>query len=518
MNRPIHVKASIFGAALFGGQAELVRVEVLLSRGLPKTLLVGMPDIPAKEARERLPSALAAFGFQFPKARVLFNLVPAQIPKGGLPLDLAMATALLQALGGVKQLQESILLLAELDLEGRLRPPARGTLLATLRAAEGNQIRTVITAVESATEAAIAPNICAIGCADLGEVAAVLNGKNAGRDGRKIRNTAVVPEDLHSNGLLLEDIRGQNHARWAGILAVAGRHPLLLQGPPGTGKSMLAMRLASLLPPLEEATAMDLARVEALIGPVTGLPTRAPFRSPHPSVSAQGIFGGGRPLRPGEISRAHGGLLFLDEFPEFQRPVLEGLRQPLEEKEVRLQRAQEWATFPADVLLVAARNPCPCGFATHPVIPCECTPHNLHRYRNRTSGPLLDRFDLFAEMSPVAPDDLQAPPTQPTQQQAIDWIAQAHKQQIDRKDRGSFSLASQASLETLKAEGISQNAWRTMVRAADTLHLSSRGVLRCLRVARTLADGEGLQKINRSLVLRALSFRPHSPSQALTTN
>lgn len=505
------MEANLYGAAVHGGRAELVRVEVLLSRGLPKTVLVGMPDQPAKEARERLPSALAAFGFRYPKAKVLFNLVPAQIPKGGLPLDLALAVALLVAQGLCKRPPSSVVLLAELDLQGRLRAPARGTLLAALRASELEQAGTVITAMESAAEAAIAPGVNAIGCEDLGQVLEVL----AKAPCRRRNASAQSPsrEAVIDHGRRLEDVRGQHHARWAGILAVAGRHPLLLQGPPGTGKSMLAHRLADLMPKLEANTALQLARMEALVGPISQLPSAAPFRAPHPSVSAQGIFGGGRPLRPGEISRAHGGLLFLDELPEYQRPVLEGLRQPLEEKEVRLQRAQEWASFPADVLLIAARNPCPCGYATHPVIPCECTPSAWNRYRNRTSGPLLDRFDLFAEMSPIASKDLQGPTTSPTAQEARDWIDQAHRTQTQRKKRGAFERSSDADLEHLKAEGIHADAWRTMVRAAENLQLSGRGVLRCLRVARTLADGEGGKHIEASQVLRALSFRPPSPSQ-----
>ena len=501
------MEANFFGAALYAGNAELVRVEVLLSRGLPKTTLVGMPDVPAKEARERLPSALSAFGHCYPKSKVLFNLVPAQIPKGGLPLDLALAVALLHAQGVVPSPGNPVVLLAELDLQGRLRAPAKGTLLAALQAGRLKKGAAVITAVDAAAEAAIAPGIQAFGCEDLGQVIDLLQDGVANATPCDSSPTTQQNHEL-DHGRILEDIRGQSHARWAGILAVAGRHPLLLQGPPGTGKSMLAHRLVDLMPPLDKQTAMEVARMEALVGPVQQLPTRPPYRSPHPSVSAQGIFGGGRPLRPGELSRAHGGLLFLDELPEFQRPVLEGLRQPLEEKEVRLQRAQEWAHFPADVLLVAARNPCPCGYATHPTIPCECTPHAWSRYRNRTSGPLLDRFDLFAEMSPLASAELQGPPSSPTMKEALAWMKVAADTQQQRRQNNGFGLASSATLEELKTAGISNQAWRAMIRAADKLQLSGRGVLRCLRVARTLADGEACAQIEYAQVLRALSFRP----------
>jgi len=511
------VEANFFGAALHAGNAELVRVEVLLSRGLPKTTLVGMPDLPAKEARERLPSALAAFGYSYPKAKVLFNLVPAQLPKKGLPLDLALAIALLHGQEVISRPQKPVVLLAELDLRGRLRAPARGTLLAALRAGELEQGAAVITAIEAAAEAAIAPGIQAIGCEDLGQVVEILqSGMAAARMVEPL--VREFPQNGTAHRRKLEDIRGQSHARWAGILAVSGRHPLLLQGPPGTGKSMLAHRLADLMPQLDQVTAMQVARMEALVGPVERLPCAAPYRAPHPSVSAQGIFGGGRPLRPGELSRAHGGLLFLDELPEFQRPVLEGLRQPLEEKEVRLQRAQEWAHFPADVLLIAARNPCPCGYSTHPTVPCECTPYSLNRYRNKTSGPLLDRFDLFAEMSPVDSADLQGQETAPTELEARAWMDQAVKSQHARQQLGGFGLACEAGLEELKTAGIQSEAWRTLIRAAERLQLSGRGVLRCLRVARTIADGESQVEIDHPSILRALSFRPQFARQESAIN
>jgi magnesium chelatase family protein len=502
------VEEVIFCAALYGGKAHLIRVETLLSRGLPRVQLIGMPDAVAKEARERLPAALASHGFPFPRGRILFNLVPAQLPKGGLPIDLALAVGLLQAQGQLPRFQTPHLFLAELDLQGHLRSPARGTLLAALEASRCTQPH-VITTPEAAQEASLAPGIRAYGLHDLGEVVEFLRGNVS----LAAFQAAPVPAESQSqaNGLpplRLEDVRGQVHARQAAILAVAGRHALLLQGPPGTGKSLLAHRLAHLLPTLSTQHALELAQMEALFGPVLELPQRPPFRAPHPSVSAQGIFGGGRPLRPGELSRAHGGLLFLDELPEFQRPVLEGLRQPLEDREVRIQRVQEWAHFPADVLLVAARNPCPCGYSTHPSVPCTCTPALLSRYRSRTSGPLLDRFDLFAEMGPVSAERLQAPPTSPTQNEAQDQLERATSMQAKRLAARSFGPASYAQMPALQAAGVSARARQCLQLAGETLALSGRATLRCLRVARTVADLEGSASIRRAHVMRALTFRP----------
>ncbi len=496
--------AGIYGAALHGGRARLVRVETLLGRGLSRIVLVGMPDAVAREARERLPAALRRHGFGFPRGKVLLNLVPAQFPKGGLPLDLALAISILVAQGSLPPPPRPWLLLAELDLEGRLHPPARGTLLAALAAGEaGADFAGIITAPAVAAEAALAPGIRAWGAVDLSEAAELLQDPDQSPAAQPLEAGAGAAAEA----LRLEQVRGQSAARWAAVIAAAGRHPVLFQGPPGTGKSMLARRLVELMPPVEEDTALDLAQVEAALGRVRELPRRPPLRAPHSSVSAQALLGGGVPLRPGELSRAHGGVLFLDELPEFQRPALEGLRQPLEDGEVRLQRAREWATFPARALLVASCNPCPCGYLTHRRIPCRCTPARLAQYRLRVSGPLLDRFDLFVEMGPVAAEALEGPPTPPSQEQALSALATAQEQQQRRRRSGGFDLAGRASLEQLTAAGVQPEARRLLTQATERLHLSGRGHLRCLRVARSLADLAGRAVVEAEDLERALAYR-----------
>ena len=503
---------AVFGACLHDGRAQLFRVECLVSRGLPRVQLVGLADLAAREARERLPAAFAQQGLQFPKGKVLFNLVPAQLPKRGLPVDLALACSLLLATGQISALDQSLLAIAELDLAGCLRPAARGVLLAAIASQRGST--RMLVAPESLTEARLAqPQSIAppslkdlVHCLRTGtdpdptEAAATLTtrGKARAPSAQAGSNTADR----------LDEVRGQEHARTAAILAVAGRHSLLLQGPPGTGKSMLARRITQLLPAPPQDRALELASLESLHGPVQALPQRAPFRAPHHSVSAQALLGGGRPLRPGELSRAHGGVLFLDELPEFQRPALEGLRQPHEEREVRIERSNESACFPADVLLIAARNPCPCGFASHPTRSCLCTPAAQSRYARRTSGPLLDRFDLFAEMGPVAAERLQGPATPPSDEDARAAIARALQLQEQRERRLGWGAACTASRLQLDQAGVSASARQTLIAAAERMQWSGRAVLRCLRVARTVADTQGESTIERNHLLQAVGFRP----------
>jgi magnesium chelatase family protein len=495
------MRHSIYGATLACGGGHLVRVESEISRGLSRIIVVGMPDAVTREARERLPSALPAHGFIFPKGKVLFNLYPSQIPKRGLPLDLAMAMSTLASQGKLSKPFPATLFLAELDLQGRLGPPARGTILATLEAAKQN-VKQIITAHESVHEAAMVPGVTAFAFSHLGEVVDFLLQSKKFKPAKPVKFSTSFKANNR-----LDEVRGQSQARQAVLIAAVGRHSLLLQGPPGTGKSLLAQRINQFLPPLAPEQALSLATMEAQFGPLVHLPTHPPFRAPHHTISAQGMLGGGQPLRPGELSRAHCGVLFLDELPEYARPVLEGLRQPLEEKEVRVQRAREWANFPADCLLVAARNPCPCGYATHPDKPCTCTSQKLANYLLKTSGPLLDRFDLFVEMGPVSAAVLQGPPTPPHDEDCHQLAQKALAFQGCRRKKGGIGPAGNMPLEHLKQLGVKPGAKQLLANASESMQLSGRGLVRCLRVARTLADLEESEKIDRPHVLNSLAFR-----------
>ncbi len=499
---------SILGACLHSGSALLFGVECLVERGLPRIVLIGLPDAAARETRDRLPAAFAQHQLRFPKSKVLLNLVPAQLPKRGLPLDLALATAVLIASGQVQAPAWPLLAVAELDLEGQLRPAPRGILLA---AREAQRVgATLCVAPEDVEEAQLLPGVSVLAPRHLGELREQLQNARP----QPVQARPGTARALGSRpAACLEEVRGQEHARNAAILAAAGRHSLLLQGPPGTGKSLLARKVAALLPAPDPQQAIALACLESLHGPVPQLPQQAPFRAPHHSVSPQALFGGGRPIRPGELSRAHGGVLFLDELPEFARPALEGLRQPLEDREVRIERAQESACFPADSLLIAARNPCPCGFATHPERPCLCTPAALARYARRTSGPLLDRFDIFVEMGPVDPALFERPPTSPTDADAQAQLQLAQEVQAARQRQSGWSHARSASREQIQASGIRSSAQSLLTEAAAKLHWSGRAYLRSLRVARTLADCQGSTTMDDHHVLGAISYRPQQDPQ-----
>jgi len=477
-----------------------------------------MADLPAREARERLPAAFAAQGLQFPKGRVLFNLLPAQLPKRGFPLDLALATAILVESGQLTtQLPgspQALICLGELDLAGKVHCATRGTLLVAAAAKQLSPQAQLLTASQALREAQLVNGLTTVAIDGLHQL-----GPRAAPTPPPVQVPQLdsAPQAAAKTSQHYSSIRGQELARQAAIYACAGRHSLLLQGPPGTGKSLLARSLAELQPALSHARAIELAQVEALHGPVHTLSTSTPFRAPHHSISAQALLGGGRPLRAGELSRAHGGVLFLDELPEFSRPCLEGLRQPLEEHEVRIERTGESACFPADFMLIAARNPCPCGFATHPTLACNCTHAQLTRYQQRTSGPLLDRFDLFVEMGPVRPDVLSGPATSPSLGEAQQAIRHAHSMQSKRQSKSPQSSISRATRDEIINSGVDEAAQQALQQAADQLQWSGRGIDRCLRLARTIADTQLNPRIQRDHVLAALRFRPPRQSFALSS-
>jgi magnesium chelatase family protein len=494
--------AQVLSRAQVGLAAPLVRVEVHLGSGLPTFTIVGLPTPVVRESRERVRAALSHCGFELPAGRITVNLAPADIAKEGCRLDLPIALGILVASG---QVQPNCDLgvtefYGELGLTGDLKPvPA--LLLAALEAAVVGHSLFVPAANAAALAAMAVARVHAVGhlreLATGEAVAALLPQAPAVH----AASTAALPE--------LADVRGQWQAKRALIVAAAGGHSLLLRGPPGSGKSMLAQRLPALLPPLTRHEALEVAAIASVAHGDTAVmeaacAMRRPFRAPHHTASAHAIVGGGMLVRPGEVSLAHHGVLFLDELPEFNRQVLEALREPMESGRINIVRANQRAEFPAAFQLVAAMNPCPCG-GKGSAQPCRCKPWQVESYRNRISGPLLDRIDLQLELPPVEPGALLcADAAPPTSAQARVEVCAARHRQLQRQGRLNARLE---PAETLKKCALGGPARGLLVRAATRHGHSARSQHRILRVARSIADLAGHDTVSTVDLAEALSMR-----------
>lgn len=493
--------AVLHSRALNGVEAPAVTVEVHLANGLPNFTIVGLPDTEVKEARDRVRAALLNCRFEFPARRVTVNLAPADLPKESGRFDLPIALGILAASG---QLPTEALaqyeFAGELSLSGELRA-VRGALAMTYRAARSG--RSFILPAASAVEAALVSGARVHAADNLLAVCAHL----AGQDELALIDAPAAPraEDYPD----LADVKGQAQAKRALEVAAAGGHSLLMVGPPGTGKSMLAARLPGLLPGLSEAEALESAALQSL-APRGFAPERwrqRPFRAPHHTASAVALVGGGSDPRPGEISLAHHGVLFLDELPEFDRRVLEVLREPLESGRVSISRAARQAEFPARFQLVAAMNPCPCGYLGHPNGRCRCTPDQVARYRGRLSGPLLDRIDLQIEVPALPRAELQASADGESSAAVRERVLQARERQLQRQGKINSELGT-SEIErhcVLDADG------QTLLgNAVERLHLSARGYHRVLRLARTIADLGGAEALTTAHVAEAIQYRRYA--------
>jgi magnesium chelatase family protein len=499
--------ARILTASVIGIEGLLVEVEVDVSNGLPTFSIVGLPSEEVRESRDRVRAALKNSGFDFPAKRIVVNLAPATVRKQGASFDLPIAVGLAIASGQVTANRSPrYLIVGELSLEGTLRS-TRG-VLCMVGVAGAADLEGVILPEANGREAAVASACPAFGAASLREVLGILDGGTAPVPTRaSMRQLAVDP----SQDVDFSEVRGQEHAKRAVEVAAAGAHNILLIGPPGSGKTMIARRVPTILPAMSAVEAIETTKVFSVSGLLKegGLMLQRPFRAPHHTISDAALIGGGSLPRPGEVSLANHGVLFLDEFPEFRRSALEVLRQPLEDRMIAISRARQAATFPANFMLIAAMNPCPCGNLNDPRKACRCTPRDIDRYRYKISGPLLDRIDIHIEVPPARYSDIAGPGDAEGSSAIRARVTRARETQAERfRHHPDVHANAQMTGRMVKRFCELQRQGAGLLRAASTrLGLSARSHAKILKVARTIADLEASARIEARHLAEAIQYR-----------
>lgn len=495
--------AVLYSRALSGIQAPLVTVETHIANGLPSFTIVGLPDTEVKESKDRVRSALQNAQFKIPPQRITVNLAPADLPKESGRFDLPIALGILAATGQIPSDRlDQYEWAGELALTGELRP-IHGALAMTYNASQSG--RSFVLPQQNAAEAALVNNATIYGAQSLLQICAHLTGQTPLPIYRNGAGNATGKQNVSYPDL--DDVKGQAHAKRALEIAAAGGHSLLMIGPPGTGKSMLANRFPGILPPMTEVEALESAAIQSLAFGSFNIENwkKRPYRAPHHTASGVALVGGGSHPRPGEISLAMHGVLFLDELAEFDRKVLEVLREPLESGKITISRAARQAEFPAQFQLIAAMNPCMCGYLGHPSGRCHCTPDQIARYRGRISGPLLDRIDMQIEVPAVPQQELMKQQTTGEKSSTIrQRVEKAHQLQLDRQGKTNSRLSVKEIDQLCALDSASENLLK---QAINRLNLSARAYHRILKLARTIADLGNAEKINNQHIAEAIQYR-----------